>query len=69
MTIRFVQAWNGYYPGHIVTSPNGGQSEATLISLGYAVADLDGPDNSPVPVFAQTNSVCTSIKHGVNKWQ
>ena len=46
MTIRFTKSWNGYYEGQIVTNPNGGNSEAQLIALGYAVADLDGPDNS-----------------------
>ena len=55
MTIRFVKSWNGYYEGQIVTSPNGGQSEAALIALGYAVADLDGPDNGALTVTATTN--------------
>ena len=61
MTIRFVQAWNGYRPDQIVTNPNGGNSEATLISLGYAVADLNGPDNSPVPVTGVVNEVTGRI--------
>ena len=51
MTIRFIKSWNGYYEGQIVTSPNG-RSEADLVTLGYAVTDLDGPDNSPLPVTA-----------------
>ena len=46
MTIRFIKSWNGYYEGQVVTNPNGGNTEAQLIALGYAVADLDGPDNS-----------------------
>jgi hypothetical protein len=46
MTVRFIKSWNGYYEGQIVTSPNGGNSEATLVSLGYAVYDLDGPGNN-----------------------
>ena len=46
MTIRFTKSWNGYYEGQIVTNPAGGNTEAQLIALGYAVADLDGPDNS-----------------------
>ena len=45
MTIRFTKSWNGYYEGQIVTSPSG-RTEAELIALGYAVSDLDGPDNS-----------------------
>lgn len=61
MTIRFVQAWNGYYPGQIVTSPNGGQSEATLVSLGYADYDLNGPGNSALPVTANVNDVTGGI--------
>lgn len=47
MTIRFTQSWNGYYTGQVVTSPAGGNSEAQLVSLGYAVYDLDGPSNTP----------------------
>ena len=46
MTIRFTKSWNGYYEGQIVTNPAGGNTEAQLIALGYAVSDLDGPDNS-----------------------
>lgn len=46
MTIRFTKSWNGYYEGQIVTNPAGGNTEAQLITLGYAVSDLDGPDNS-----------------------
>jgi hypothetical protein len=46
MTIRFTKSWNGYYEGQIVSNPAGGNTEAQLIALGYAVADLDGPDNS-----------------------
>lgn len=61
MTIRFVQAWNGYYPGQIVTNPNGGNSEATLVALGYAVTDLNGPDNTPVPVTGVINEVTGGI--------
>ena len=61
MTIRFIQAWNGYYPGKIVTNPNGGNSEATLVALGYAVTDLNGPDNTPVPVTGVINEVTRGI--------
>ena len=46
MTIRFTKSWNGYYEGQIVSNPAGGNTEAQLIALGYAVSDLDGPDNS-----------------------
>ena len=46
MTIRFTKSWNGYYEGQIVSNPAGGNTEAQLITLGYAVSDLDGPDNS-----------------------
>ena len=46
MTIRFTKSWNGYYEGQIVSDPAGGNTEAQLIALGYAVSDLDGPDNS-----------------------
>ena len=46
MTIRFTKSWNGHYEGQIVSNPAGGNTEAQLIALGYAVADLDGPDNS-----------------------
>lgn len=45
MTIRFIKSWNGYYDGQVVTNPSG-RIEAELIALGYAVSDLDGPDNS-----------------------
>lgn len=62
MTIRFITAWNGYYEGQIVTNPNGGNSEATLISLGFAVADLGWPNNSPVPVYATTNPLTGGIE-------
>ena len=47
MTIRFIQAWNGYYPGQIVSNPNG-NTEANLVSLGYASADLNGTDGAPI---------------------
>lgn len=56
MTIRFLKSWNGYFEGQIVSNPNG-RTEADLITLGYAVADLDGPDNTPLPVTATTNPV------------
>ena len=46
MTIRFTKSWNGYYEGQIVSNPAGGNTEAQLIALGYAVSDLDGPDNN-----------------------
>lgn len=62
MTIRFIKSWNGYYEGQIVTSPNGGNTEAQLIALGYAVADLDGPDNGALPVMATTNPVTGRIR-------
>lgn len=42
MTIRFLQAWNGYFDGQIVASPRGSQSEAQLVSSGKASYDLDG---------------------------
>lgn len=51
MTIRFVTAWNGYYPDQIVSSL-GSTEETRLIGLGYAVADIDGPGNTPLPVYA-----------------
>lgn len=43
MTIRFIQQWNGYAPDQIV-SGLGTTEENRLIGLGYASADLDGPD-------------------------
>lgn len=61
MTVRFIKSWNGYYEGQVVSNPTGGNSEATLISLGYAVADLDGPDNSPVLVKATTDPLTGGI--------
>lgn len=61
MTIRFLKSWNGYYEGQIVTNPAGGNSEATLIGLGYAVADLDGPDNGLLPVTAQTDAATGGV--------
>lgn len=48
MTIRFVTAWSGYRADQLV-SGLGSPEESRLIGLGFAVADLDGPDNSPVP--------------------
>ena len=51
MTIRFVTAWNGYYPDQIV-SGLGSTEETRLINNGFAVSDLDGPGNTPTPVFA-----------------
>lgn len=54
MTIRFVTAYKGYHADQIV-SGIGSTEEARLIGLRFAVADLDGPGNSPVPVFASTN--------------
>lgn len=53
MTIRFVQQWNGYSPDTIVTLA--GAEETRLIGLGYAVTDLDGPGNTPLPVTSTTN--------------
>lgn len=43
MTIRIIQQWNGYAPDQIV-SGLGSTEEARLIALGFASADLDGPD-------------------------
>ena len=43
MTIRIIQQWNGYSPDQIV-SGLGSTEEARLIGLGFASADLDGPD-------------------------
>lgn len=54
MAIRFVTAWNGYHDQQIVTGLSSSE-ESRLIGLGFAVADLDGPDNSPVQVFASSN--------------
>lgn len=42
MTIRMLQAYNGKFPGQIV-SGLGGTEETRLINLGFASADLDGP--------------------------
>lgn len=60
MTIRFVTAWNGYHADQIV-SGLGSTEESRLIGLGYAVADLDGPGNTPLPVFATKDLTGGSI--------
>lgn len=59
MTIRFVQQWNGYSPDTIVTLA--GAEETRLIGLGYAVTDLDGPGNTPLPVTSTTNLTGRSV--------
>lgn len=64
MTIRFIKSWNGYYEGQIVTNPAGGNSEATLISLGYAVSDLDGPDKSGDPVTVSADRTIAASDDG-----
>ena len=60
MTIRFVQQWNGYSPDTIVTLA--GAEETRLIGLGYAVTDLDGPGNTPLPVLASHNPVTEGVE-------
>ena len=45
MTIRFVNAWNGYYSGQIIDGLSATE-ENRLIGLGFAVTDLDGPDRN-----------------------
>lgn len=42
MTIRFLQAWNGYFEGQIAASPRGSMTEAQLVAAGKASYDLDG---------------------------
>ncbi len=64
MTVRFVKSWNGYYEGQIV-SGLGTTEENRLIGLGFAVADLDGPGNSPVAVYAQTNEITGRITNSI----
>lgn len=49
MTIRFITAWNGYTADKIVSGLSSIE-EARMISLGFAVADLDGPGNGSLPV-------------------
>lgn len=51
MAIRFITAWNGYRADQIVDGL-GATEEARLISLKFAVSDLDGPDNNPTQVMA-----------------
>lgn len=53
MTIRFITAWNGYTADKIVSGLSAIE-EARMISLGFAVADLDGPGNGSLPVTATT---------------
>lgn len=60
MAIRFITAWNGYRADQIVDGL-GGAEEARLISLKFAVADLDGPDNTPTPVTA-TKTLTGGVK-------
>jgi len=61
MTIRFTKSWNGYYEGQIVTNPAGGNTEAQLIALGYAVSDLDGPGNGLQFVKSATDAVSGAV--------
>lgn len=42
MTIRFLKAWGGYFEGQTVTSPVG-ETEANLVSQGFATKDIPGP--------------------------
>ncbi|MBD3812705.1 MAG: hypothetical protein IE917_10845 [Betaproteobacteria bacterium] len=44
MTIRFVKYWNGYSPDAIIHNL-GSTEEARLVSLGYAMTDLDGEND------------------------
>jgi hypothetical protein len=42
MTIRFLKAWGGYFEGQVVSSPVG-ETEANLVSSGFATKDIQGP--------------------------
>lgn len=55
MTIRFITAWNGYTADKIVSGLSTIE-EARMISLGFAVSDLDGPGNGSLPVMSSTDS-------------
>jgi hypothetical protein len=55
MTIRFLQAWNGYFEGQIVTSPRGA-TEAALVARGAASYDLDGDASNLTDAKIRTDS-------------
>lgn len=61
MTIRFITAWNGHSADQIV-SGLGTSEEARMISLGFAVADLDGPGNGSLPITATTDPLTGVIE-------
>lgn len=60
MTIRFITAWNGYTADKIVIGLSAIE-EARMISLGFAVSDLDGPGNGSLPVTATTDPLTRGV--------
>ena len=60
MTIRFILAYDGYNADQIVTLA--GEEETRLIGLGYATADLDGPDGSDELALVEHAAAHTNLR-------